>query len=140
MFSEIRLALASCLGVALFSLAGCSSAPEEPWNTVFGTIKVDGVAPTGATVRLHYLGDPVKINQPQIAQVNADGSFTLAVRPPGEYAVTFFWPEISTKSNDEKTEGADRLKSKYDRVEKPAATVKVNAGETKLPAIDLKRR
>ncbi len=127
--------------VLLVSSTGCSSPPEEPLFSVSGLVKVDGVPAEGATIRFHPLGNPSKFDQPYLAQVDSAGNFTTSVRPPGEYAVTVIWPQVLTnKPGEERIEGEDRFKGKYDRVDTPAAKVNITAGENKLPPIYLKRR
>ncbi|WP_439628362.1 hypothetical protein [Gemmata sp.] len=130
------------VGAALAGAAGCGPPPpEDPWHPVSGTLKVDGVPPEGATIRFHSLTDLNKVNRPSVAQVAADGTFAMSVQGTGEYAVTVFWPEtVPTRPGEEKIEGGDRLKGRYDRVETPAAKVNVAAGDNKVPPINLKRK
>jgi len=131
--------------------AGCGEA-ERPELTVFpvsGSISIDGKPPVGAEIRCRPstpLKDPAKRSIEPFAFVEQDGTFQVGTylgddgAPPGEYALTIVWPIITVEGGEE-VRGADRLKGRFDKPERPIAKVTVKADEdTYIPEIVLKTR
>jgi hypothetical protein len=75
----------------------------------------------------------------------ADGSFQITTyspgdgAPAGEYTLLATWPAV-TKEGGEETFGADRLQGAYSDPQHAVQKVTVQAGENKLPPVELKTR
>lgn len=114
---------------------------KVPVVPVTATVTVDGKAEAGVHYHCHPQGDfPVKEKKDAISGVtDAKGKIDFKLYfdesgiPPGDYAVTFYWPEDSLKKRSRKDEmSKDRLKQKYVKVDKAPLKFKVEAGAKKL--------
>lgn len=128
----------SCLAIALASLGvlGCSQTEEVP--LIEGTVTVDGKPAGGLYVVFHDAGDPNAEAVASSTRTEDSGHFIWSVPEPGEYVITAFWPKRIV-TQEETIEGPDMLRGKYRSLNHPAATVTIQAGENKLPSIDLSR-
>lgn len=126
---------------------GCGSRMPAPLETfpVSGQIKVNGKSPARAEIRFQPrvpLEDPLNRSIQPYAIVEVDGSFQVSTyqdgdgAPPGEYAVTVIWPEITIEGGEE-IFGQDKLGQRFADPTKPVATVEVVEGDNEIPVIDL---
>ena len=65
---------------------------------------VNGRPAIGVYVAFHPLGNAQ--GRQVSARTDTDGSFSLRVREPGEYAITVFWPSVAFEAG-ETIEGED---------------------------------
>lgn len=120
--------------VAVFWLtAGCESKPPE--YMVTGRVQVDGQPASGVYVVFTPTGDP-ELKVSNATRSKDDGSFTWHLTLPGEHAITAFWPEVLV-SEDETTEGKDRLRGKFRDPRQPVLKVEIVEGENQLPLLEL---
>ncbi|MCI0378410.1 MAG: DUF4198 domain-containing protein [Gemmataceae bacterium] len=132
-------------GIVCASFA-CSSSGES-LNPVQGKVLSEKQPAAGVVLTFHPKGgDPVKTIRP-IGLTKADGSFTLTTgekegAAPGEYVVTFIWPEeIAKKKGDFSTEPADsrdRLDGKYADPGRSQYKAQIKHGRNELEAFHLK--
>lgn len=127
---------------------GCGSSTTKELATfpVTGLIKVNGKSPERAEIRLKPrvpLEDPKRRSVEPYAIVESDGSFQVSTyqdgdgAPPGEYAVTVIWPEITVEGGEE-VYGRDRLGHAFADPRKPVVTIEVIEGENEIPNIELR--
>lgn len=123
--------LAFCLGCG-GSSAGLVPLPCHP---AAGSLFIGGKPAAGATIVFRPTVETPDMQVPYPrATIGPDGTFQLSTygandgAPVGEYGFTVAW------AGDE---GGDRLKGKYESPEKTAKTVKIVAGDNKLPPIKL---
>lgn len=134
-----RLFILAMLVAACSSSVACqqrhdhSSAAACP---VTGKVVIEGHKPLGVYVQFHPL-DPANKRGTEGAKTRGDGSFVARLQEPGEYAVTVFWPEVTTVEG-EQLEGQDRFKGKHDDRENPVLKVTIQPGPNTLPPIKLK--
>lgn len=112
--------------------AGDTSCP------VTGTVKVNGKPAGGVYIVLHPIA--ATADQPQggsAGRSSDDGSFSLRVPAPGEYAVTAFWPTIVVEP-EETIEGPDQFQGKHRDPANPISKVAIQDGDNVLPPIELR--
>jgi hypothetical protein len=126
--------LAAFAGMAL----GCGDQCEAPRSacTATGVVTVAGAPTAGVYVYLSQIGNTQGATLG--AKTDANGTFSLSVAAPGEYAVTATWPQV-TVDHGEEIEGADRFRGKHANPGKPILKVTIQVGENTLPPINLKR-
>lgn len=115
-------------------ICGCGKLPKPTPCPVKGKLLVNNQPAGGACVRFHFMDDEKRKNLPDACRTNADGSFSLAVRSSGEYAVTMFWPHISVVEGEE-IEGADYFNGQHNNLAQPLLKVTIEEGENVLPPI-----
>jgi len=100
----------------------------------------------GAVVTFHPKGaDPVKAIRP-VGQAKEDGTFTLTTgqtegAPPGEYTVTFIWPEEvppKSKFTTELPDTRDKLQGAYADPASSKFKVEIKSGVNQLEPFNLK--
>ncbi len=135
-FGAMRVSNAGWLATvaALFLVSGCAR-PVKPCPTS-GSVLVNGQPAGGVYVLFHALDNPQKKQTPDAARTRADGSFSMRVHGPGEYAVTVFWPSV-TEENGDLIEGPDQLGGKHRNPEQPVVKATIQAGENSVPPIHL---
>ena len=137
------LSLALTLGLLkttiIAGLVAFASAVTAEVYPVVGNVAVDGVAPTGAVVRLNPLVADRWVAVAPTGVVESDGSFrikTLGYRdgaPAGEYAVTIHWqPQHVTEIGVSR--GANLLPINYASKQTTPLSAVVLAGNNQLPA------
>ena len=83
---------AICLAVAaMFLVSGCARKVKP--CPASGTVLVNGQPGNGVYVVFNLIDNEARKQTPNATKTREDGSFSMAVREPGEYAVTVFWPE-----------------------------------------------
>lgn len=133
---HIRLCL-----IILFvgNLSGCSG---ESWHArtfpVEGTIFINDTVPEGLVVLLKSTQGPVDSRgSTPYGTVGSDGRYRVGTyefhdgAPTGEYAVVLNWPI------DPKLPSGDRLKNKYNSLDKSPLSVTIIEGENTIPEIRL---
>ncbi|MCI0638622.1 MAG: hypothetical protein L0Y72_07550 [Gemmataceae bacterium] len=139
--------LLRCVFVSVI-LTGAACSSEAGLNVVQGKVLSKKQPAAGVIVTFHPKGgDPVKTVRPT-GLTKSDGSFTLmtgekAGAAPGEYTVTFIWPEeVTTKKKGEfSTEPADsrdRLGGKYADPGSSTYKAQIKSGRNELEAFELK--
>lgn len=114
-------------------------------HPVQGKVSYRGQPAAGFRVVFHPTGDIGALKFAPSAVTGTDGSFKLRSydphdgAPPGEYAVTFEWPDhfISDTDPDPVPE-VDQLRGAYSRPEQSKFKVNVVAGENVIPPFDLR--
>lgn len=131
--------LVACLLGAL-AAAGCGG---EDWQAevhpATGTLTINGEPAAGALVQLVPTGGAAdERNSRPWGVVQADGTFALSTydgepgAPAGDYAATITWPPDPSRPST-----ADRLKSRYSRVDQAPARFTIRPGANALPPIVL---
>lgn len=127
-----RSTFAAALTV-LWLAAGCES--KHPEYMVTGQVQINGQPAGGVYVVFTPTGDP-ELKVSSATRSRDDGSFAWHLTLPGEHAVTAFWPEVHV-SEDETTEGKDRLRGKFRDPRQPVLKVEIVEGENQLPLLEL---
>src|SRR5262245_55164984 len=108
---------------------GCRSEPSaQSQCQVSGKVTVNGKPAGKAYIRFHPLDTPDRLPAPVVTRVEADGSFKLGVKTPGNYAVTVSWPAFTytlPNQQGEEVEGEDRLNGRYNTLEQAARKVTI---------------
>ena len=120
---------------ACLLLAGCGKTDQS--CPVKGTVSVNGQAAAGLYVQFLPVGGATKQGTDASARTGKDGSFSLRVSAPGEYAVTAFWPRSLVEEGDT-VEGEDVFRGAFRDPGQPASRHTILKGENTLPAIELK--
>jgi hypothetical protein len=111
-----------------------------------GEARFEGKSMPNAAIFLH----PIGVEDPDYPRprstANADGTFELGTygkddgAPAGEYRVTVQWfvrPKVAEPEGG--AAARNQLPARYSRPETSGLTVRIQPGENKLPALDLKR-
>ncbi|MCI0463474.1 MAG: hypothetical protein L0Z62_41580 [Gemmataceae bacterium] len=128
------------LGFVTLTLCSCQGKRYDPVPLAPVKGKVFfGVQPAaGAEVRFHPLVAPGKKSLFPVAKVEADGSFALTTyenqdgAPPGEYAVSLYWPEAHKGKGPPPIIPPDRLGGRYSNPKKSPWRVHVREGTNEL--------
>ena len=157
MMSVQRLRVFSLI-LSLVVLTSCgtkkSTGPKVekvPVVPVSGELTVDGKPEIGVIIKCIPQTTPFAVPDRAdalICSTDKDGKFKLSVYddqdglPPGDYALTAYWPSITLGRRSEKEKrDSDQLKKKYSTVEKAPRKFTVEAGKPlKLDLIDLKTK
>ncbi len=118
----------------VLALCGCGKSLVP--CPVSGQILVNKKPAEGAYVILHPVG--MKDGQQGSSRTNKDGSFSLTVQRPGEYAITVFWPKVMNQAGESFEGEEDQLQSQYSDPQRPVQTVTIQKGENALKSIELK--
>jgi hypothetical protein len=130
--SPIRPLALGGLAVSLLLAAGCGTSDRS--CPVSGQVFVNDLPANGLYVVFQPAGDA---SGPQgSARTNPDGTFSLRIRDPGDYAVTVFWPQVTDEAG-EFIEGEDSFKGRYCDPKRPVVTVTIRQEENSLPPIRL---
>lgn len=127
--------------MSFLSHGGCWSRDwRVPLQKVNGKILINGQTPEGLILRFFSLNAPVDVRDSKPwGYVKADGTYAMTTYkelddgcPPGEYAVTIYWPQKSFGPGAD-----DRLGNRYRTKETAPVTVSVIRGKRELPTIEL---
>ena len=126
------------------AITGCGEAKPDriAVHPAAGTITVKGQPAPGAFVTLHPKSSPGENVPTPRASVDKDGSFKVSTfdggdgAPEGEYVVTVRWYKL-VKTGGDTVAGPNVIPPKYTRPESSDLTVRIAAGENKLPPIKL---
>jgi hypothetical protein len=133
-----RILLSAAIVVVCWLVSGCHNEPETRGRCpVSGKVVVNGHPAGGVYVQFHAADDPARAKLPDGCKSEADGTFSVPVREPGEYAVTVFWPTV-TVVEGEQIEGADRFNGRHHNPQRPVLRITIQEGENTLPPIKLK--
>ncbi|VTR96215.1 Uncharacterized protein OS=Singulisphaera acidiphila (strain ATCC BAA-1392 / DSM 18658 / VKM B-2454 / MOB10) GN=Sinac_3146 PE=4 SV=1 [Gemmata massiliana] len=134
-----RHAIALAVLATSLALAGCRDGWKAKTYPAAGRVTVNGVAPEGARVHLHPLGEKVdQRNSRPWAVVQKDGTFTLSTyekgdgAPPGNYKVTLRWP-----FEPDKPDLGDRLGFAFTEAEASQWQVTIKDGDNQLAPIEV---
>lgn len=142
-----RLANTSCVAaaviiVAVLSSTGCNKGSARvPVHPVVGTIQFQGQPAAGAFVSLYPKAAIEGVPNPR-ATVSKDGSFVVSTfdgndgAPEGEYVVTVQWYRPVRQGGD-LVGGPNVIPPKYGSPRTSNVTVRIAAGENRLPTIKL---
>ena len=132
-------------GLLVSLLAGCSG--KQPWETPYpakGTITFKGKPIPNAELSFHPEGDAVPDTVRPWAKTDETGEFVVSTfnkgdgAPPGRYKVTAVHHEIVISKGGGMGVKPNDLPKKYASRETTDLVVEIAAGETELPAIQLK--
>lgn len=133
-----RIAALPILAICLTGV-GCGDGWKAKTYPAAGRVTINGVAPEGARVHLHPLGEQVDSrNSSPWGVVQKDGTFTLSTyekgdgAPPGEYKVTVRWP-----FEPDKPDLGDRLGYAFTKPEQSRWQVTIKEGDNQLPPIEV---
>lgn len=141
-----RIGRAGPLLFLITATLGCGS-PEQrlPVFPVRGAVLVAGKPAVRAAVVFHPIGDRAAGSPRPSAQVAADGTFVLGTytaddgAPPGEYAVTVFWPAAAAPIGGDADSDVDRLGGRYSDPATTALRARVDEQPTDLAPFRLQR-
>jgi hypothetical protein len=125
--------------------SGCGSKAKtsQPQYPVHGKVTSAGQPAVGAFVVLHPITQEQPPESPPRGIVEQDGSFGVGVlrkddgAPAGEYAVTIIWPKDQEPGKETEDTPPDRLKNRYNNVQKPAWTIHVVSGDNTLEPFEI---
>lgn len=133
-----RVMFLPILAVCLTGI-GCGDGWRAKTYPAAGRLTINGVAPEGARVHLHSVGQKVdQRNSSPWGIVQKDGTYTLSTyekgdgAPPGEYKVTLRWP-FEPNAPDL----GDRLGYAFATPEKSKWQVTIKEGDNQLPPIEV---
>lgn len=135
--SHVVWAALLMVGLLLVISGGCGDA--QPTCRVSGQVTINQKPAAGVYVVLQTVTDFAEQAEGRTvasARTGDDGTFTLIVPAPGQYAVNAFWPEV-IKTPDEVVEGEDRFRGRYLDPKRPITTVQITDPQQTLPAIEL---
>jgi hypothetical protein len=126
-------------------VAGCGKA-KQPWEKVYpakGVVNYQGKPLAGALITLVPQNETFPSTVRPTATSREDGTFALGTysaadgAPAGEYkAIVLHYPVAGPK--DSPHLGPNVLPKKYAKEETTDLEIKIDAGETKIPALNLK--
>lgn len=87
-------------------------------------------------MQFHAIGNPELAKRPDGGKTAADGSFKVPVHGPGEFAITVFWPSVTTVDG-ELTEGKDQFEGRHHNPKQPVRKVTIQEGVNIIPTINL---
>lgn len=129
-----RLTSLLLLVVAVLA-SGCGAMGNKPC-AVTGKVTVNGKAAAGLYVAF-LPTDPKPEQPPTLARTAKDGTFSLQVPAPGEYAVNAYWPEVIDIEGD-RSEGKDLFKNQFRDPARPVSKPIIVLGNNALSPIELK--
>ncbi len=137
-------ACAAAVGTVALATAGCGpSGPQmesRPVVRVEGRVLVQGKPQKG--IHVSFFPDDATQEARPHGTTDADGKYQLETyrrdgAPPGEYAVSLFWP-APAKEGDDGSSPPDRLGRKYADPKTSGHRATVATDPTVVPTIDLK--
>jgi hypothetical protein len=141
----ITPAFSTALLCLLMSGCGEAAKPWEKVTAVSGTLTFEGKPIGGAEVTLIPTASDFPETVRPSGTTSADGSFTLGTygtadgAPAGEYNASVVWFKV-VDSGGSMVRGANVLPARYANPETSGIKVVVNASESTLAAIDLKKK
>lgn len=130
--------------VGAFAATGCGGF-SNPWETVYqthGQVQLAGKPVPGATLVLYPTDSAVPASIRPTASTDAEGRFRLGTfsredgAPAGEYRVAVVWhPLVNDRGGP--VRGPNKLPVKYSQPDSTPLTARIEAGENRLPVIDL---
>jgi hypothetical protein len=131
----------------VLSALGCSGG--DSLQPVQGKVLYKDQPAKGVVVSFHPTASSSKRSETSVGVAGEDGSFTLSTgqktgAPPGEYVVTFIWPEeVLTKparkfAPPPEPETRDRLQGTYANPKTSQFKVQIKAGDHQLEPYRLK--
>jgi hypothetical protein len=136
------LGLALALGCLACSKGGSDLPPVQ------GKVLYKDQPAAGALVTFHPRGDAKPTTERPVGTVQKDGTFTLTTgpkdgAPPGEYTVTFIWPEeVAAKGKKQFStsppDSRDKLNGAYADPARSTFKVTINSGTNQLEPFRLK--
>jgi len=138
---------AFCEVLLCLLISGCGEA-AKPWEQVVaasGTLMLDGQPVQGAEVTLFPTGSNFPETVRPSATTSAGGSFALGTyetadgAPAGDYKASVVWFKV-IDSGGSMVRGANVLPGRYANPETSGLKVVINASESTLPPIELKKK